>query len=278
VKGGAIGGAIGLAAGTGAVLYAQRRFPAFQSLTLPFRVFIGVSSGTLSAIIAADRASQRFETFRNKDRLQYAMHKSDYERFEESKPLWQRSKDWAAENRYSIVFASWVASMGIAFQIVRRDKYLTGAQKLVQARVYAQGLTIAVLLASFALEAKDATQKQGRWETIKVLDPSDPLHKRLIEKKIHHERYEGEDQWLGKFSRALCALPPIANLYSQMSLLARKNDPKRSTRDTERRGKRCAKLSNEPMKRQTKQRLSPRAKPERAIRNDHGTGSSLHKP
>jgi len=63
--------------------------------------------------------------------------------------------------------------------------------------VYAQGLTIAILLASFALEAKDATQKKGRWETVKVLDPSDPLHQRLIEKKIHHERYEGEDQWLG---------------------------------------------------------------------------------
>jgi len=86
--------------------------------------------------------------------------------------------------------------MGFALWIVRRNPYLTTAQKLVQARVYAQGLTIGVLLASFGLEAKDATQAKGRWETIKVLDPNDPLHKRLIEKKIHHERYEGEDQWM----------------------------------------------------------------------------------
>jgi hypothetical protein len=134
------------------------------------------------------------------------MHKSDYERFEETKPFLQRAKDWGGENRYGIVFASWLASMGIAFRLVRRDKYLTGAQKLVQARVYAQALTIAVLLASFALEAKDVTQKKGRWETVKVLDPSDPLHKRLIEKKIHHERYEGEDQWLGKLHPCIVAL------------------------------------------------------------------------
>ncbi|KAK3045355.1 hypothetical protein LTS18_013970, partial [Coniosporium uncinatum] len=31
--------------------------------------------------------------------------------------------------------------------------------------------------------------------TIKVLDPNDPQHKHMIEKKIHHERYAGEDQW-----------------------------------------------------------------------------------
>jgi len=114
----------------------------------------------------------------------------------------ERAKDWAGENRYSIVFGSWVASLGIALQLVRRNRYLTGAQKLVQARVYAQGLTIAVLLASFAIETKDATQGKGRWETVKVLDPEDPLHKRLIEKKVHHERYEGEDQWMDVIAAA----------------------------------------------------------------------------
>jgi hypothetical protein len=86
--------------------------------------------------------------------------------------------------------------MGVSLALVRRNPYLTTAQKLVQARVYAQGLTVATLLGSFAVEARDATLKKGRWETIKVLDPADPLHQRLIEKRIHHERYEGEDQWM----------------------------------------------------------------------------------
>jgi len=86
--------------------------------------------------------------------------------------------------------------MGIAFGIVSRNRYLTGSQKLVQARVYAQGLTVAVLLASFALEANDAGKGKGRWETVKILDPNDPTHKHMIEKRIHHERYQGEDQWM----------------------------------------------------------------------------------
>jgi cytochrome c-type biogenesis protein CcmH/NrfG len=84
-----------------------------------------------------------------------------------------------------------------SFTMVNRNRYLSGSQKLVQARMYAQGSTLAVLLASFALETSDAQKGKGRWETIKVLDPNDPEHKHLIEKRVHHERYAGEDQWRG---------------------------------------------------------------------------------
>ena len=106
--------------------------------------------------------------------------------------------DWGRENRYGIVGASWVASMGIALGLVGRSPYLSTAQKIVQARVYAQGLTLAVLVASAAFEIGDKNKGKGRYETVKVLDPNDPQHKRLIEKQIHHESYEGEDQWKGK--------------------------------------------------------------------------------
>lgn len=91
--------------------------------------------------------------------------------------------------------ASWVASMVGSFALVGRNPYLTGPQKLVQARVYAQGLTVAVLVASAVFELQDQKKGIGRWETIKVLDPNDPEHKHLIEKRIHHERYRGEDLW-----------------------------------------------------------------------------------
>lgn len=85
--------------------------------------------------------------------------------------------------------------MGTALGLVGRNPYLTGQQKLVQARVYAQGLTIAVVIISLAFESSDSSRGKGRWETVKVLDPNDPTHSHMIEKKIHHERYAGEDQW-----------------------------------------------------------------------------------
>jgi len=195
IKGGLLGGFMGLGAGAVGVLAATRRYPGFRSLTVPFRAFLAISTGTFSAIIAADRASRAFEDTRNPNRKYTDQNKTLEEQYEASKPISERARDWGERNRYSIVFGSWVASMGIALGIVQRNPYLSGQQKLVQARVYAQGLTIAVLLASFMLETNDKVKGKGRWETIKVLDPNDPTHKHYIEKRIHHERYAGEDQW-----------------------------------------------------------------------------------
>ena len=75
---------------------------------------------------------------------------------------------------------------------------MSTAQKLVQARVYAQGLTIAVLIATAAFEISDQRNDQGRYETVQTYDPSDPTHKKMIEKRVHKEEYEGEDQWKGR--------------------------------------------------------------------------------
>jgi len=196
VRGGLLGGSLGLAAGTGAVWLASRRFPAFRKLTLPFRVFLAVSTSTFAAIVTAEKAGEAFEKRAHPEREYKDATQQLQDQIAAQKSAGRRMRDWATEHRYGIVFGSWVASMGIALGLVQRNRYLTGAQKLVQARVYAQGLTVAVLLASFALEGSDAARGKGRWETIKVLDPNDPEHKHLIEKRIHHERYQGEDQWM----------------------------------------------------------------------------------
>ncbi|KAL9104885.1 MAG: hypothetical protein Q9163_000202 [Psora crenata] len=111
------------------------------------------------------------------------------------KSRYERFMSWGKENRYSIVGGSWVLSMALALGLTGRNPYLSTQQKLVQARVYAQGLTIAVLIASAAFEIGDRGKGEGRWETVKVLDPDDPTHQHMIEKKVHHERYAGEDQW-----------------------------------------------------------------------------------
>lgn len=159
------------------------------------KAFLLTSSGTFSAIIAADRSSRNFEIARDPARQYRDEASLQQERLRSEEPLLKKLKDWGRENRYPIVTASWVASMGIALGLVGKNKYLTTAQKLVQARVYAQGLTLAVLIATAALEVGDANQGKGRWETVKVLDPNDPEHKNMIEKKIHHEAYAGEDLW-----------------------------------------------------------------------------------
>lgn len=195
LKGGIIGGTTGLAVGLAGVILGARRYNVIRSLTLPFRSFLVTSAGTAGAIMTAERYSIQFGKSHDpmagyKDTAQLALEEA-----KSSGSNTQRFVDWGRENRYTIVGVSWIAAMGLAMAIVSRNRFLTTSQKLVQARVYAQGLTLAVLIATAAFETADAKSGKGRWETIMVLDPNDPEHKHMIEKKVHKEEYEGQDLW-----------------------------------------------------------------------------------
>ncbi|KAF3764450.1 hypothetical protein M406DRAFT_340051 [Cryphonectria parasitica EP155] len=196
LKGGAIGGSIGLGAGLAGVVLASRRYAAFRSLTVPFRTFLVSSAATFGAITTAERYSVAFQRAKDpmnfyKDETQRALEAARHSEASETK----RFMEWGRENRCTIVTVSWIAAMGLALTIVGRNRYLSTAQKLVQARVYAQGLTLAVLIATAAFETSDARSGKGRWETVLVVDPDDPKHEHLIEKKVHKEEYEGQDLW-----------------------------------------------------------------------------------
>jgi hypothetical protein len=196
VKGGSIGGIIGTAVGAAGVMAASRRYHSFRALTVPFRAFLVASTGTFVAVIAADRASAAYDIEHTPEKKRQVEREREREAlYEQNRTAFERVKDWATENRYPLLFGFWIASMAGSWHMVNRNPYLSGSQKLVQARMYAQGGTLAALLGSFAIEGADAAKGKGRWETIRVIDPNDPEHKHVIEKKIHHERYAGEDQW-----------------------------------------------------------------------------------
>ena len=147
------------------------------------------------AIVSADSYSRAYERRRNPEKDYTDEQQTLQQQINAQKSTQQKTMDFLSENRYSIVFGSWVASMATALGLVGRNPYLTGQQKLVQARVYAQGLTVAVVILSLAFETSDSQKGKGRWETVKILDPNDPTHQHIIEKKIHHESYAGEYQW-----------------------------------------------------------------------------------
>jgi hypothetical protein len=197
LKGGAIGGAFGLGLGAAGLVLATRRYSTIRNLTLPFKAFLVSSTGTFGLIVNAERYSIAFQkshdpmfgykTGSARTVAEAMANRSTAEKF----------MSWGRENRYGIVFSSWLASMGVALAIVNRSKYMSAAQKLVQARVYAQGLTVAVLVITAVFEMNDAKTGSGRWQTVMVVDPNDPEHKKLIEKRIHKEEYEGQDLWKG---------------------------------------------------------------------------------
>ncbi|KAL2813655.1 hypothetical protein BJX63DRAFT_431776 [Aspergillus granulosus] len=156
VKGGTLGGVCGLLAGYAGVMLASRRYHTIRNLTLPMKAFLVTSSGTFVGIIAADHASRAFEAARNEERQWYENHEERLRRQElAGMTFGDRAMAWARRERYKIVGVTWLLSMAGSFALVGRNPYLTGAQKVVQARVYAQGATLAVLVASAAFEISE---------------------------------------------------------------------------------------------------------------------------
>ena len=192
LKGGAVGGFGGLGLGLAAVYVTSMRYQFMRQLTLPLKAFLITSTGTFGGIIYADHYSRAFEQQRNPKDVEYKERQAERAQQEVSGLTWtQRAMQWGKAERYKIVGASWLASMGAAFAIVNRNKYLTGQQKLVQARVYAQFLTLGVLVASAAFEISDSKNDEGRWETVRYIDPKDPNHKRMLEKKVRSDAGSG---------------------------------------------------------------------------------------
>lgn len=232
-----MGGALGTAAGALGVYAASARYPAFRSLTLPFRAFLISSAGTFVAIVSADSYSRRFEASRQPDRHYQDDQATLQEQIDAQRTQKQKTMKWLQDNRYGIVLGSWVASITAAMGIVGRNPYLSTQQKLVQARVYAQGFTLAAVIASLAFEGGDRMSGSGRWETVKVLDPNDPTHKNLIEKKIHHEKYAGEDQWMDMVEAEERRIKEREEAVKQREKMDKKNGKKAEKKHDELKGK-----------------------------------------
>jgi hypothetical protein len=143
--------------------------------------FLVTSSGTFVGIIAADHASRDFEAKNNAERQWYDSREERL-RAEELRGLsfTDRAAAFARREKYKIISATWVASMVGSFVLVSRNPGLTGQQKLVQARVYAQGLTLGVLCASAAFEISDQRRGRGildsRKKGAKVEEVESPSH------------------------------------------------------------------------------------------------------
>ena len=70
--------------------------------------------------------------------------------------------EWATQHQYSMILGSWALSLATAGAIISRDRYQTIPQKVVQARMWAQGLTIGVLIVAGALTHTRASEAAKR--------------------------------------------------------------------------------------------------------------------
>ncbi|BFZ58039.1 Replication factor C, subunit RFC4 [Savitreella phatthalungensis] len=184
LEGGLKGGAMGLGVGMAGLLAARRFSSGVRSLTIPFQAFLVTGVTTFSLIIGADRYSRNYE-------------RKIWEKYGERESIVTTGAQGgllhtANQYRWHLVGGSWLAGMAGSLTAVSRNRYLSTSQKLVQARMYAQGITLAVLLISAVIATAD-TGEQDTGEDSIVKDPS--TGKAMRVHHAHKETYAGENQW-----------------------------------------------------------------------------------
>jgi len=155
VRRGAIEGAgLGTAIAGTAAFIAHRRIPAYRTLPLSLKALGSILVIAPLLSIQAERRSIQYDESQWTGEGLKILH--DRERKVDEKwnamTTTQKIGDWASRHEYSIIMGSWALSLGLAGAIISRDKYQTPAQKVVQARMWAQGLTIGILIAAGALK------------------------------------------------------------------------------------------------------------------------------
>lgn len=159
------------------------------------KAFLITSTGTFTGIIAADHSSRSFDTGHQREKSMLHDREARLRHAElERMTTMDRVFAFARKEKYKLITASWIVSMVGSFMIVKRNPYLTGPQKLVQARVYAQGLTLGVLCATAALEISDQKRGAGILDKVKAKHDADKLSRGDSTEDLWIEMVDAEEE------------------------------------------------------------------------------------
>ncbi|KAI0796807.1 hypothetical protein C8Q75DRAFT_846226 [Abortiporus biennis] len=150
VVGGAKGFFGGLAVALPASYILQKRWHYYRSLPLSLKAFGVIIIAVPSFVISAEHAGLKFEKQHWNDIGKHEMDtiQAREQAHWDSLSIGGKIKDAAARHQYGFIGGAWALSMVGSFGIIMRDRYQTLPQKLVQARLWAQGLTLGVLIAA----------------------------------------------------------------------------------------------------------------------------------
>ncbi|ORY22138.1 hypothetical protein BCR39DRAFT_508208 [Naematelia encephala] len=127
----------------------QRRSHFYKQLPLPLKAFGVVVVVVPCFSISAEKAGEAYEreqwTGVGKQELD-AKAQAALDRWS-SLDTWGKVKDWSKSNKWGLIGTSWASVMAGSFYLVNRNNAQSFAQKLVQARVYAQAWTVVLMLA-----------------------------------------------------------------------------------------------------------------------------------
>ncbi|KDN51648.1 hypothetical protein RSAG8_00194, partial [Rhizoctonia solani AG-8 WAC10335] len=161
---------LGLGLAYPALHFASKRFPTIRAIPPVQRGWLLLISSLGVGMTNAELSYEAYLKSQWHGRTAEILRKEQEEEAAgiQALSLQGRALHWAKENRFSIIGMSWVSAMAISGGLVfARNRGVPFSQKIVQVRMYAQGVTIAVLLASAGLSAihiadEDALEKSEK--------------------------------------------------------------------------------------------------------------------
>ncbi|KAJ1975833.1 hypothetical protein H4R34_004193 [Dimargaris verticillata] len=148
VDGGIRGGLVSTAVLTPSLYLLHRYWRPFRGLTVPFKAFL-LTSGIASVImIESERAGKRYEKEYYQPKVARAAVSPNAVRDADAPPqsLVEQTQTFVRDHQWSLVGGTWASGMAVAFGYLARQKHMSTMNKVVQARMYAQVITIAALL------------------------------------------------------------------------------------------------------------------------------------
>ncbi|PVG03696.1 hypothetical protein CPB86DRAFT_869567 [Serendipita vermifera] len=159
LNGGIKGFAYGLGLSLPGSFLLQRYSRTYRAIPLPLKAFGVVMVTIPTTVILAERAGLRYDHERysqGSEELERAraQKNAELQKLKQMSTL-ERGKQFVNDHKYSVILSSWAGSMLGAWAIINRDKYMTFSQKIVQVRMWAQGVTIAMIIGTALLSQAD---------------------------------------------------------------------------------------------------------------------------
>lgn len=175
IRGGIEGTVMGTAVTIPSFYILHRQWPYFRSLPLQVKALAAIIVILPTTAIRAEHRMIDYERSHWDGADKYAVERRAHEERLRWGSLSVKDKfaDWTARHQLSFVVGSWALAMAISGAIIMRDPHLPVRHKVVQARVWAQGLTLGVIIATGALthsqRAKAAQMRKhgdNSWEDV----------------------------------------------------------------------------------------------------------------
>jgi len=195
-SGGVKGFIFGTCISLGIYALAPRKYPHLFKLPYSIKTAVAIIPPLVTTSIWAESASNEFDKKMYSSEFEQRRTIAEYNRWHSLSTM-DKTVEVLSENRYKIITGIWLLSLYGSWVITNRDKMLTQAQKLYAARMYAQFLTVGLLLASVGLSVYEENHLKDAAKPFKDEDSwKEIVHDEETKERILKEHPELKERQL----------------------------------------------------------------------------------